>query len=477
MDNHLTSPYTSYFHSFNTSMDNHLTSPYTSYFHSFNTSMDNHLRSPFIVLLLCCVAATVAHPARCVLLSHERKHSVSSYKPQPLDFPNEQLYRAYLVIQRFKSTVTSDPKNITATWTGHDLCGETTYVGFYCGSTPGESKKLTVTGVILNGYSLHAPTLHGFVDQLPDLALFHAASNNFGGDIPRVAGLGYMYELNVNNDIPLQTLGRRDPGRAEQWSAGGGTNPSLTGDCINAFINFTFHLGVPRGKGGHYSPGVTDGKALLLNHNNLSGPLPVNIGFSKLSYLALANNKLTGSIPPSIGHLQDSLLEVLLLNNQLSGCLPHELGMLTKAAVIDAGMNQLTGPIPSSFSCLSSVEQLNLAGNRLYGDLPDALCKLAGPAGRLTNLTLSGNYFTSVGPSCVALIKDGVLDVKNNCIPGLANQRRPAECASFLSQPKMCPAASAQLSCSATAAENAAAPGERKGRDYSSYVTYATLHE
>ncbi|CAN6232462.1 unnamed protein product [Urochloa humidicola] len=226
-------------------------------------------------------------------------------------------------------------------------------------------------------------------------------------------------------------------------------------------------------------PGAADSKALLLNYSDLSGPLPANIGFSKLSYLALANNKLTGPIPPSIEHLQYSLFEVLL-NNQLSGCLPHELGMLHKATVIDAGKNQLTGPIPSSFSCLSSVEQLNLDENRLYGQVPNSLCKLAaGPTGRLANLTLSGNYFTSVGPACAALIKDGVLDVKNNCIPGLAGQRRPAECAAFQSQLKTCPAAeSAQVACPAGVATGAPTPpGERKVREYSSYVTYATLHE
>uniref|UniRef100_A0A0E0CNF2 Leucine-rich repeat-containing N-terminal plant-type domain-containing protein n=1 Tax=Oryza meridionalis TaxID=40149 RepID=A0A0E0CNF2_9ORYZ len=218
---------------------------------------------------------------------------------------------------------------------------------------------------------------------------------------------------------------------------------------------------------------------MFLNNKNIPGALPANIGFSKLSYLALANNKLTGPIPPSISHLQDSLLEVLLFNNQLSGCLPHELGLLTKAAVIDAGMNQLTGPIPSSFSCLTSVEQLNMGGNRLYGEIPDALCKLAaGPAGRLANLTLSSNYFTSVRPACLSLIKDGILNVKNNCIPGFANQRRPAECASFLSQPKTCPAASATHEvCPTAAANGAAAPADRVAKDYSSYVTYATLHD
>jgi len=147
--------------------------------------------------------------------------------------------------------------------------------------------------------------------------------------------------------------------------------------------------------------------------------------------------------------------------------------------VIDAGMNQLTGPIPASFSCLRSVEQLNLAGNRLYGEVPDALCKLAAgpPAGRLANLTLSGNYFTSVGPACAELIKDGVLDVKNNCIPGFANQKRPAECLAFQNQPKTCPEAFTQVSCPAAATMNAAATGESKARDYYSYLTYASLRE
>lgn len=427
--------------------------------------MEELHKSLSIVLFITCIAGAVAYSDRSELLSHKTC-------PQPQDFPSEQLYRSYVVIQRFKSTITSDPKNVTATWIGNDICGETTYVGFYCGVLPGRGNNLTVTAVLLNGYRLHAPKLQGFVDEIPDLALFHAASNNFGGDIPRVVGLGYLYNLNVGVDLPLHTTRYGN-------SMTVGSNPVVTLPpmCVTTTLNFTFSIGIDGGKGRKF-PGVTDAKALLLNHNSLSGALPADLGYSKVSYLALANNRLTGPIPQSIGHLQDSLFEMLLLNNQLSGCLPHELGMLTKAAVIDAGMNQLTGPIPSSFSCLTSVEQLNLAGNRLYGQVPEALCKLAGPAGRLTNLTLSSNYFTSVAPACAALIKNGVLDVKNNCIPGLASQRRPAECAAFQSQPKTtCPAESTLVACPAAAAMDAAALGERKVRDYSSYVTYATLHD
>ncbi|XP_066327930.1 uncharacterized protein At4g06744-like [Miscanthus floridulus] len=464
------------------------------------------LRLPkHVLLLLSYVAAVASDPPAFRQELHHKTNQHPILDLQPQHFPNERLLQAYRVIQSFKSTITSDPKNITATWTGHDICGEKTYLGFYCATPPGLGDKLTVTMVLLNGFHLRAPKLHGFIDQLPDIALFHAASNNFGGDIPQLDSLSYLYEFKIANydDVqPLQPAGH-------SALDGGGTihvtpGPKPGPPCVNYNLNFTFHIragnatsggiipGIPNPKIPDFRipkipgfripkipgfPGVTDAKALLLNYNNLSGPLPANLGFSKVSYLALANNMLSGPIPSSISHLQDSLFEVLLLNNQLSGCLPHELGMLHNAVVIDASINQLTGPIPASFACLSSVEQLNLAENHLYGQVPDAVCKLAGPAGSLVNLTLSGNYFTSVGPACASLIKDGVLDVKNNCIPGLANQRRPAECAAFQSQPKTCPAATTQVTCPATAAMDAAAPGERKVRDYSSYVTYATLHD
>lgn len=433
-----------------------------------------HTQCVLLLLLSSSAVLVVVEPARMQASNKTFQNSVS-HTPQIHDFPNESLYSAYLVIQRFKSTITADPKNVTSTWTGHDICGETDYLGFNCTTLPGPDKKLTVTEVFFNGFGLHAPKLQGFIDQLPDLAFFHAASNSFGGDIPCLSSLEYLYKLNVANDLPAH------PAYSEL--VGTGAVDGKAGSCVTTNINFTFRIKIPDmkgwGKGKGIIPGTTDAKTLLLNYNNLAGPLPADLGFSKLSYLALANNKLSGPIPPSISHLQDTLQEVLLLNNQLSGCLPQELGMLINAAVIDAGINQLTGPIPSSFSCLTSVEQLNLGGNRLYGEIPDALCKLAaGPAGRLTNLTLSSNYFTSVGPACLSLIKDGVLNVKNNCIPGFANQRRPAECASFLSQPKTCPAATAtHAACPAASANAAAAPADRVVKDYSSYVTYATLHK
>nr|ACF86363.1 unknown [Zea mays] len=44
-----------------------------------------------------------------------------SSQPQPCDFENERLYRAYLVIQQFRSTVTCDPMGVTQSWSGTDV--------------------------------------------------------------------------------------------------------------------------------------------------------------------------------------------------------------------------------------------------------------------------------------------------------------------------------------------------------------------
>jgi hypothetical protein len=429
--------------------------------------MAKHSRHPLSLILLSSllsyIAVVVVDSAQPESYSLRGRYPFSHY-PHLQNFPNEKLYQAYLVIQRFKNTISCDPRNITSTWSGHDICSETDYLGFHCATPPQGSRNPTVTSVIFSGFGLCAPKLLGFIDQLPDLALIEATSNKFGGQVPILTAVSYLYTINIET-AQLQINDDYGVGASH-----------ISGGCFGKFCVFLSFVQSNR-RIAEGDSGFTNAKALLLNNNILSGPIPNNIGFSKLSYLALANNKLTGSIPSSIAHAQDTLLEVLLLNNQLSGCLPHELGMLTKAAVIDAGMNQLTGPIPASFSCLSNVEQLNLAGNRLYGDIPEAVCKLARPSGRLVNLTLSSNYFTSVGAACETLIKQGVLDVKNNCIPGYINQRRPAECLSFLSQPhKMCSSGNTHVSCPAAAAKTVVTYQNRKRRDYYAYLTYATLY-
>jgi hypothetical protein len=82
-------------------------------------------------------------------------------------------------------------------------------------------------------------------------------------------------------------------------------------------------------------------------------------------------------------------------------------------------MNHLIFLNHSYFSFVCSVDHLSLAAIRLYRPVADVLCYLAGSAGRLANLKLSHNYFTSAGST---LIKDDVLDAKHNR-PGRVHAR------------------------------------------------------
>ncbi|RLM75135.1 uncharacterized protein C2845_PM15G13610 [Panicum miliaceum] len=378
--------------------------------------------------------------------------------PRPCDFENERLYRAYLVIQQFRQTVSCDPMDITRSWSGTDLCSS--YKGFFCERPPNVTDR-TIASVDFNGYMLRSDSLQSFVDSLPDLALFHANSNDFGGAVPALGGLQYFYELDLSNNrlapapFPADVLGL--------------TNATFIDIRFNSFYGE-----LPAGVFCRF-PRI---QAIFVNNNQFSGSLPDNIGQSPVNYLSLANNRFTGEIPRSIARNAGTLLEVLFLNNSLSGCLPYEVGLLEKATVIDAGTNRLTGTIPASFACLRKVEQLNLADNLLYGEVPDALCRLA--FGRLKNLTLSGNYFTSLGSCCWDLIKEGRLNVDLNCIQWAPNQRSHEECAKFLRQPKSCPVSDyvpcrPKYSGSGEPAGAAAEEEDAAAAEYR-YRTYSALH-
>ncbi|XP_054796666.1 uncharacterized protein At4g06744 isoform X2 [Prosopis cineraria] len=329
-----------------------------------------------------------------------------------LVFADQRLEVVYPVIQKFKSTITSDPLGVIKSWVGSNICS---YKGFYCDNPPDNTSAIGVASIDFNGFQLGAPTLDGFIDQLPDIALFHANSNNFRGTIStKISKLPYLYELDVSNNLlsgpfPMAVLGMN----------------TLT------FLDIRFNL-----FSGQVPPQIFTQNldVLFINNNDFTHSLPDNLGTTHILYLTLANNKFMGPIPRSLPKALSTLTEVLFLNNQLTGCIPYEIGFLEEARVFDAGNNRLTGPLPMSLGCLEQLELLNLADNLLYGMVPEVLCGLE----NLVNLSLSDNYFTHVGPLCRTLIQRGVLDVKNNCIPDLPFQRSVIECADFFVYPRMC---------------------------------------
>ena len=322
--------------------------------------------------------------------------------PDILTFVDQRLAVVYPIIQKFKNTITADPNNKTKNWVGADICH---YEGFYCDNPPDNNSATALAGIDFNGFQLAAPSIGGFIDQLPDLAIFHANTNSFSGTIPpSISKLPYFYELDISNNkfsgvFPQAVLGMNNITFLDiRYNSFKGSVPPQI---------FTQTLDV-----------------LFINNNNFRQTLPDNLGSTTVLYLTFANNRFTGPIPRSIGNASSTLLEVLFLNNRLSGCIPYEIGLLQKATVFDAGNNLLTGPLPCSLGCLDSIEQLNFAGNLLYGQVPEVVCEL----GSLLNLSLSDNYFTHVGPVCWKLIKSGVLDVRQNCIHGLPDQKSFGEC-------------------------------------------------
>lgn len=335
-------------------------------------------------------------------------------KTNALVFADQRLAVVYPVIQKFKSTITSDPLGVTKSWVGSDICS---YRGFFCDNPPGNNSAIALASVDFNGFQLSAPSLDGFLDKLPDIALFHANSNKFSGTIsPQITKLPYLYELDVSNNklsgpFPNSVLGMK----------------TLT------FLDIRFNF-----FSGAVPPQIftQDLEVLFINDNLFTQNLPDNLDNTHILLLTLANNKFKGPIPRSLPKALSTLTEVLFLNNQLTGCLPYEIGFLQEATVFDAGNNQLTGPLPFSLSCLEKVELLNLAGNLLFGMVPEVVC---GELGNLVNFSLSDNYFTNVGPLCRILIQRGVLDVRNNCVPDLPFQRSVVECADFFAHPRMCP--------------------------------------
>ncbi|KAK1414514.1 hypothetical protein QVD17_30260 [Tagetes erecta] len=329
-------------------------------------------------------------------------------------FVSPRIALVFPVIQEFKKKVTYDPLEVTKTWNGRDICQ---YMGLTCDTVPGTNRK-GVTGVNFNyfNFSGHNLTLNDFITALPDIVYFHANSNNFVGSIPTdISKLKYLKDLDLSNNnfsgnFPIQVLNSHKL----------------------KFLDLRFNTFA-----GLIPPQIFQLNVdfLFINNNNFIQKIPDTIGLTKARYIILANNKFIGGIPPSIGNTSNTLLEILFLNNRLTGCLPCEIGLLKKTRLFDVESNYLTGPIPHSFQFLHKIEALCLARNNFYGMVPEAVCSLP----MLFNFTLSYNYFTEVGPRCRELIKNGILDVKMNCIADFPDQKSSIECAFFFSKTHSCP--------------------------------------
>ena len=134
---------------------------------------------------------------------------------------------------------------------------------------------------------------------------------------------------------------------------------------------------------------------LVLEHNDLSGPLPAELGnLTELTRLSLGSNRITGPIPPQLGSL-DKLTRLGLTNNRLTGSIPPQLGNLSNLTHLSIGNNELSGAVPRELGNLASLTKLYLSHNQLSGPIPATL-------GNLTNLTtlyITNNQLSGAIPS------------------------------------------------------------------------------
>ena len=118
-------------------------------------------------------------------------------------------------------------------------------------------------------------------------------------------------------------------------------------------------------------------KELVLHNNELSGPIPAELGnLVRLENLRLGENQLSGPIPPELGRLTN-LTSMKLFGNQPSGPIPPELGGLTNLKSMDLAVNELSGRIPAELGGLASLEVLELSVNQLSGPIPSELGDVA----------------------------------------------------------------------------------------------------
>lgn len=141
---------------------------------------------------------------------------------------------------------------------------------------------LNITGlssIDFSGARFGGPFLnfYRFIRNLPDIALFHANSNNFTGVINRnINKLRYLYELDLSNNKFL-----------------GGFPGYILGANKLSFVDFRFNTyngSVP------YRLFNIDTDVLFINNNGFTGRIPqATFGNTPANYITLAGNKFTGT--------------------------------------------------------------------------------------------------------------------------------------------------------------------------------------
>lgn len=169
-------------------------------------------------------------------------------------------------------------------------------------------------------------------------------------------------------------------------------NRKLQGVNPNAIVGLSLH---ERGLKGTIPVEIlllTDLKSISLYSNELTGPIPPELGDLGLKGLDLYDNQFSGAIPEEI--FSESMVGLYLSKNNLDGPIPDVSDMMNLQAIwLDE--NKLTGFIPKEFGDMMFLQDLRLHGNELEGEIPKEL----GYAESLVTMNLAGNYLVGEIPA------------------------------------------------------------------------------
>ncbi|KAG5514643.1 hypothetical protein RHGRI_035892 [Rhododendron griersonianum] len=221
--------------------------------------------------------------------------------------------------------------------------------------------KLSMLKALRLGNNQFSGQIPEFIGSLSGLQIIELYNNLFEGPIP--SSIGQLENLQ-HLDLSINALNS--------------SIPSELGSCSN----LTY---------------------LALASNSLTGDLPLALSnLKRISELGLSGNFFSGEISPyfftnwtQLISLHFKTIPSLLFSNNLSGPVPPEIGNLISLQVLDLNTNELTGELPNNLSSLNNLQRLFLYVNKLSGSIPSDLGKNS-PS--LANVSFSENNFSGELP-------------------------------------------------------------------------------
>ncbi|KAK1284071.1 Receptor-like protein 12 [Acorus calamus] len=225
--------------------------------------------------------------------------------------------------------------------------------------------------------------------QLPNTFALDLSNNSFEGPLPKALSTIRFVDLSNNlfsGPLPLHFTNKTEFLLLSHNRINGTITLSFCQSLqslIYVDLSYNNLSGVLPDCGSDVINNNKNVEIIHLAHNNLSGPIPIWVGYlrnlrslhvdnnkfsgelpsslknlSRLVVLDLGENRLSGEIPPWIGEDMPLLKVICIRNNTMHGRIPHQLSMLGSLQVLDLALNNLSGAIPPQLGNLTAMASL-----------------------------------------------------------------------------------------------------------------------